>query len=132
MFPYNDFIHQYFLSSVVLLQYINTVTDFENYEKPISQAIGITEEYVLNLQSEFIAKINFEQLVVETQDGYLKRSTREDRKMQFKNTVFRAKKRASGTSRFLRVEIELTDDVMLVQRVYPNLIDLFSDIGSVV
>lgn len=116
----------------MLLQYINTVTDFENYEKPISQAIGITEEYVLNLQSEFIAKINFEQLVVETQDGYLKRSTREDRKMQFKNTVFRAKKRASGTSRFLRVEIELTDDVMLVQRVYPNLIDLFSDIGSVV
>ena len=69
------------------------MTDFENYEKPISQTIGIPEEYVLNLQTEFTAKMNFEQLLVETYDGYLKRNLREDRKMYFKNTTFRAKKR---------------------------------------
>ena len=32
----------------------------------------------------------------------------------------------------MKVEIELTNDVLLVQRVYPNLIDLFSDIGSII
>lgn len=75
--------------------------------------------------------MNFEQLTVETQDGYFRRSIREDRKMQFKNTVFRSSKRSTNSSPFLRVEIELTNDVKLVQRVYPNLIDLVSEIGSI-
>lgn len=52
--------------------------------------------------------------------------------MQFRDTVFRVKKRATNVSRFLRVEIELTNNVVLVQRVYPNLIDLVSDIGSMI
>lgn len=37
----------------------------------------------------------------------------------------------SATDRFQLVEIQLTDDVIEVERVYPNLIDLCSDIGSI-
>lgn len=57
---YEVFMHPFFLANFFLVQYINTVTDYENYDKPISQAMGIPEEFIFNLQTDFTAKMNFE------------------------------------------------------------------------
>ena len=51
--------------------------------------------------------------------------------MSYKNTVYRRKKRNSPFDRFMRINIELSNDVLVVERVYPNLIDLFSNIGGI-
>ena len=50
--------------------------------------------------------------------------------MLFKNTNYRNKARGL-TDPVMLLEIELSDSVVQVERVYPNLIDLCSDIGSI-
>ena len=50
--------------------------------------------------------------------------------MQFKTVQISSKKRKSLTERFGEITIELLNDVVLVQRVYPNVIDLFSEVGG--
>ena len=109
---------------------MNTVTDFENYDKPTSMFLGLPEEFQFSLVKEQIATISFEQVYIKTYDGYFKRSLREDRAIIFKNSIYRNRVR-TPTDRFQLVEIQLTDDVIEVERVYPNVIDLCSDIGSI-
>lgn len=92
--------------------------------------MGPIIDFLFSLPVQINRKLIFEQLVVETYDGYLRRSVREDRKMQFKHTITNAKKRQSLTDPFGHFEIELSNDVMRVQRIYPNLITLFSEVGS--
>lgn len=86
----------------------------------------------VNIQSEVTVKLRFDQLVVETHDGYLQRNVTEFRRMQFKDSVFSSKKRTTTSDRYLRILIEITEDVILVKRLYPNLIDLFSGIGRII
>ena len=87
---------------------------------------------LLNVDSEVTVKLRFDQLVVETHDGYLQRNITNFRRMQFKDSVFSSKKRKTTSDRYLRIQIEITEDVTLVQRFYPNLIDLFSGIGRII
>lgn len=85
------------------------------------------------MSKEIIGTITFDHLVVKTYDGLLKRTTKEERKMKYKNTSYRAKRRtAASATRYLKLEIELSNDMTLVERVYPNLIDLLSEIGGLV
>lgn len=67
---------------------------------------------------------------VKTHDGHLRRSVREDLSLIFKSASYRNKAREL-TDRFQLVEIEMTQDVIEVDRVYPNLISLCSDIGGI-
>jgi hypothetical protein len=128
--PYKVFMHKFLQNYGHLLSYINTAADYQDYEKPIHQAMGPIIDFLFSLPVEINRKLVFEQLVVETHDGYLRRSVREDRKMQFKHTITNAKKRKNLTDPFGSFEISLSNDVMKVQRIYPNLISLFSEVGS--
>lgn len=130
-FPvYPAFMHQFNYGYQLVLHYMNTVTDFENYDEPTSTFLGLPEEFQFSLQKEQIATISFEQVYIKTYDGYFKRSLRDNRATIFKNSIYRNKIR-TPTDRFQLIEIQLTDDVIEVERVYPNVIDLCSDIGSI-
>lgn len=50
--------------------------------------------------------------------------------MQYKKVEISAKKRANLSARIALVKLELSNDVMRVKRVYPNLIELLSQIGG--
>ena len=65
-----------------------------------------------------------------TWDGLFKKSVRQDRALLFRNTAYRNKARKL-TDPVQIIEIELSDQVIQVERVYPNLIDLCSSIGSI-
>lgn len=60
-FPvYPAFMHQFNFGYQLVLHYMNTVTDFENYDKPTSMFLGLPEEFQFSLQKEQIATISFE------------------------------------------------------------------------
>ena len=68
--------------------------------------------------------------MVETYSGYFKRTLNVERAMQFKTVQLSTKKRTNFTGKFAEITTELSSDVLLVQRVYPNIIDLFSEVGG--
>lgn len=127
---YEPFVHAYSLNYVIVVVFVNTATDFENYHKPITRALGINQEIALNMDSQIKVTVTFEQLNVRTYDGFLKRNMSENRKMQYRDTSYKTTKR-SPTDKFILVELKMSDDVMLVERVYPTFIDLLSDIGAI-
>lgn len=127
---YYPFLHTLSLQYGAGMVFFSTATDFANYDEPFRRAVGTTQELVLNLEKQSTMTIHFEQLVVRTYDGMFSRKMSEKRVMQFKNTSHKSQKR-SLVDKFLSIEFEVSDDIMLVERVYPNLIDLFSDIGGV-
>ena len=130
---YEPFMHQLAYTYNFVALYINAASDYQNYDTPITRTVGIADEFVINMNKEIIGKITFDHLIVKTYDGLLKRTVREDRKMKYKNTSYRAKSRVPASpTRYLKLEIELSDDMTLVERVYPNLIDLLSEIGGLV
>lgn len=130
---YEPFMQQLGYTYNFVSLYINAATDYQNYTNPITRTVGIAEEFVINLTKEIIGTVTFDHIVVKTYDGLLKKSVTEERKMKYKSTSYRAKKRSpTSIKRFLRLEIELSNDMILVERVYPNLIDLLSDIGGLV
>lgn len=57
---------------------------------------------------------------------------REERKMSFKKTVYKRKSRTGLDGKFVTINLELTDDMLLIERVYPNVIDLCSDLGGII
>ena len=111
--------------------YLSTATDFANYDEPYKRTVGVSQELVLNLDTHSTLTINFEQLVVRTNDGLVSRKVDEKKAMQFKNTAYRTKQR-SLTDPFLSVEFEVLDEMMLVDRIYPSIFDLFAKIGGLV
>jgi hypothetical protein len=112
------------------VNFVNTASDFSNYNEPVNRAVGISQEVVVNLENHLTKTIHFEQLVIKTYDGLFSRKMTEKRVMQFTRTSYRSKKR-SITDTFITVEIEVSDDILLVERVYPNIIELFSEIGGI-
>ena len=113
--------------------YVNIVdssTSFEKYDDPISRGIGASLEIALSPQ--YVRKsIVAEQIVVQTVDGWLIRSKREDINLQFKHITHAGRPREPGGP-FALVVFEIADTVFLVERVYPNLIQLLSDFGGLV
>lgn len=89
---------------VFVVVFANTATDFENYDKPITRAMGINQEISLNMDSQMKATLTFEQLTVRTYDGFLKRNMVEERKMQYRETSYKTTKRTPMDS-FIVVEI---------------------------
>ena len=76
--------------------------------------------------------MNFQETIVRTHDGLLKKSVREDRVLSIESYDYRNRKRTSMSSKLLSIEIQLTSDQIVIERVYPNLIDLISSIGGLV
>jgi len=112
------------------LHFSSAVTDFNNYDKPIDMFLGLPELHKYSVEKKQINKITFQQLQINTWDGWLRKSLREDRAVLFKNANYRNKKRTLFDP-VLVIEIELSDNVLQVERVYPNIINLCSDIGSI-
>lgn len=108
---------------------MTTVTNFENYDKPLMTFVGMPESLQYSITKEQIQTISFEQIVVKTIDGHLRRSEREDRSILFKTTTYKNKAR-NIFGRIQLVEFELTNDIIQVERSYNNLIDLWSAIGG--
>lgn len=128
---YTPFASAYLWHYTFVFVFANPATNFENYDKPISRAIGIPQEVSPNLAMEFQVKITFEQLTTRTYDGFLKRNMKEETRMQYKTSTYKTKRR-NLFSRFILIEIEVSNDVVLVERVYPNFIDLLSNIGGII
>lgn len=130
-FPvYRTYMHRFNLSYLLSIHYTSAVTDFNNYDKPITMFLGLPELHKFSLEKKQINKITFQQVQVNTWDGFLRKSLREDRGMLFRNASYRNKIRTLMDPVQV-IEIELSDQVLQVERVYPNIINLCSDIGSI-
>lgn len=110
---------------------INTATNFDDYEKPIKRVIATLEHLKLTLSQEFYLTVQFQEIVTRTYTGLLKRTMVEDRKMQVLRTIHKSRKR-SPTGKLATINFEVVEDILLVERIYPNLINLLSDIGGLV
>lgn len=81
---YQTFMHELFLNYVMALVYVDTAIDLNNFEKPVTRTIGITEEVQYNLRKELTINFSFEQVVIRTYEGFFRRPMKEERKMGFK------------------------------------------------
>ena len=130
-FPvYPLFMHSFNLQYILTMHFTSAVTDFKNYDKPITMFLGLPELHQYSLEKQQINKIKFQHIHIKTWDGFLRKSLREDRGMLFKNASYRNKIRTLMDPVQV-MEIELSDQVLQVERVYPNIINLCSDIGSI-
>lgn len=59
------------------------------------------------------------------------KSDTEFREITYKKSEYKSKARGLN-DKFFTMNFELTDDLTLIQRVYPNVIDLMSDLGGIV
>lgn len=130
-FPvYRSFMHRLNASYLLSIHYTSSVTNFQNYEKPTEVFLGLPELHKYSLAKQQINKLTFQQVHVKTWDGLLRKSLKEDRSMLFRNAAYRNKLRTLYDPVQI-IEVELSDTVVQVERVYPNIIDLFSEIGSI-
>ena len=72
-----------------------------------------------------------DQLVVETRDGVFSRSSKIDKNIRLKG-VFHSEKIRSEEEPFAELRFKLSDRIIDVQRVYPNIIDFLSNYGGLV
>jgi hypothetical protein len=127
---YQAYMNRFLANYVLLFGYINSIFDLTNFAEPINKGMGLPIDMSHSLNQEVHRKIVFGKLMVETYSGYFKRSVKVDRSMMFKGINVASKKRKTLNNSFGKVEIELSNDMTLVQRIYPNIIDLFSDVGG--
>lgn len=87
----------------------------------------------LALDQRFVVhkQILVEQLFVETLDGFLARSPKNDINIQYKDTFHSQKPRSDPAEPFARLTFELSDSIQHVKRVYPTVIDFLSDFGGI-
>ena len=125
---YDEKIRTFFYSYGFYLNMVDSSTNFEKYENPISRGIGASLE--VSFSTGFIRKqIIAEQIVIETIDGWFLRSKREDINMQFKEITHASSPRAAN-GLFALITFEISDTIFKVERTYPNLINFLSDFGG--
>jgi hypothetical protein len=130
-FPvYQLFMHNFFQKYLLAVHYVSAVTDYNNYDKPIKMAVGMPEMIRFSLARKQIYKMTFQQVNVKTWDGHVRKNLREDRALLVKELSYRSTARKL-TDLAQIIEIELSDRVVEVERVFPNMINLISDVGSI-
>ena len=68
--------------------------------------------------------------MIETLDGFLSRTPKEDSNLRFKNSFHTQRPRVSLTEPFVSITFELSNTILNVQRIYPTVIDFLSDFGG--
>lgn len=128
---YSAFMHELFILYEMALFTINQALDLSNYSQPFSQNVGKNESLRFNLKKEVTITLHFERVKIRTFDGLFTKSRKEETRINFKRTSYANKPRIDPTGLFGRINIELSDEVLLIERYYPNLIDLISNIGGI-
>lgn len=128
---YNSFMHNVLLYYVMASVNIDAATNLKSFEKPFIRSLGPAELVKLNLKNEVTVTMSFEHVVIRTQQGFLRKTETELREITYKKSEYKTKTRRP-TDKMFTINYELTDELTLIERVYPNIIDLMSDLGGIV
>lgn len=111
---------------------IETVQNSTNYDKPLS--VGIGDLYFLYLDRRKISKqkIILKQIVVETEDGLIFKSVKEQTGVVSTQSIFSRKNRFSEDQPIGLYTVELSNKVQIVRRTYPSLLDVMGNVGGMV
>lgn len=132
VFPvYTTFMAPFLHSYALHMHYVTTTTDYESYERPTFSFLGMPFEFQYSLAQQQITTLSFDFINIKTTEGHLSRSVvRSKKALSFNSASYKSKAR-KPTDRLQLIIFEMNENMILVERVYPNLIDLWSDIGSV-
>lgn len=129
---YVEELEEFLTHFVSIIRILDSTANFKEYSQPFKLEIGGMMETMHHAKHVSKKTFMLGQTILTTKDGFLLKTSKEDKTLIFKDSVHSYSPRLSETDLFSQITIELSTSIEFIERIYPIFVDMISDFGGLV